>query len=216
MSCWSNYFTHKWVKAGDEANERRKSEKAIKKLRKKCMIEEYGYDYYLRDRTWERIKNQKKNETYENWKRRLSFYGFTVQGFDIKRNEQHYGKPLVRELDFADYSDTVENLGGNTMASTLTLTWDTVLQSFTKDPRDVITRKEGVWFYAYGDGKDVYIEPGRNHENCSKITMRRRLDREHFDQIYDMYRNGTPRATVCAFTQNSSYWFGIFSALMNE
>ena len=215
MNCWGNYYIYKWAKEADKSSERRKSEKSLKKFRKKSMISEYGYDYYLRDKIWEKIKDQKKKETYESWKRRLAIYGFTVHGFDTRRNEQHFGKPLVHEYNFYDQSASSEILakGDNTMNN---LTWEGIFKSFTENPRDVITRKNGVWFYAYGDGENVYVEAGKNHKKCSKITMRRRLDREKFEEIFDMYVNNSPLREVREITQNSSYWFGIFSDLLSK
>ena len=176
------------------------------------MIETYGYDYYLRDKLWEKLKKQKKRDTYESWKKRLAIYGFTVHGFDTKRNQQHYGKPLVHQYNFYDFEDNIEvlNKGDNKMNK---LTWNDILKSYTDNPRDVITRENGIWFYAYGEGNKVYIESGRSHENCSKITVRRSLGSENFEEVYDMYLKKAPREEVCAVTQNSSYWFGIFSEL---
>ena len=215
MNYWSNYYIYKWSREADKASERRKSEKSLKKFRKKYMISEYGYDYYLRDKTWEKIKNQKKKETYESWKRRLAIYGFTVYGFDTRRNEQHFGKPLVHEYNFYDQSASIDILvkGDNMMNN---LTWEGIFKSFTENPRDVITRENGVWFYAYGDGENVYVEAGKNHKKCSKITMRRRLDSKNFETIYDMYLSNAPRSKVCGITRNASYWFGIFSDLLNS
>lgn len=212
MNCWGNYYIYKWSREANKASERRKSEKSLKKFRKKYMISEYGYDYYLRDKTWEKIKNQKKKETYESWKRRLAIYGFTVHGFDTRRNEQHFGKPFVYQYNFYDNSDDIENFKKEDNIMN-TLTWEKILNSFTENPRDVLTRDGGVWFYAYGDGKNVYIEAGKNHTKCSKITMRRILDKSNFKDVFDMYLTGAPRSEVCAITQNSSYWFGIFSTL---
>ncbi len=178
------------------------------------MISDYGYEYYLRDKTWERIKNQKKRETYESWKHRLALYGFTVQGFDTRRNEQHLGKPLVREYNFYDITDSFDTLGNgdNVMHN---LTWEEIFESFDKNPRDVITQQHGVWFYTYTEGKCIYVEPGRYHTNCSKITTRRRLDSKNFETIYDMYLNNAPHSKVQSITHNASYWFGIFSDLLN-
>lgn len=96
------------------------------------------------------------------------------------------------------------------------LTWEEIFDSFAKDPRDVITRQNGVWFYTYTEGKNIYVESGKNHTHCSKITTRRRLDSENFEIIYDMYLNNTPRSEVLNVTINSSYWFGIFSDLLNS
>ena len=96
------------------------------------------------------------------------------------------------------------------------LTWEVILKSFAQNPRDVITRQNGVWFYTYVDGKNIYIETGKDHTNASKLTMRRRLDKENFETIYDMYVNHVPRSKIRAVTLNSSYWFGIFSDLLNS
>lgn len=216
MRYWSNYYLHKWAKEADKANEQRKAEKSLKKSRKEYLISKYGYEYYLRDKLWERIKNQKKKETYYSWKQRLAIYGFTVQGFDTKRNEQHYGKPLVHEYVFGDNSDSKANQKRKEANTMNKLTWNEILQSFTQEPRDVITRKNGVWFYASGDGKNIFIESGKEHENRSKITVCRRLDKDNFDKVFDMYVNNEPRAKICEVTQNSSYWFGIFHELLKN
>ena len=98
----------------------------------------------------------------------------------------------------------------------INLTWRNILESFTKNPRDVITRRDGVWFYTYGDGEKVYIESAKNHARSSKITSRRVLDCKNFEKIYGMYVDGIPRSEVRNVTQNSSYWFGIFASLLNE
>ena len=215
MNYWSNYYIYKWIRKGDKANERRKVEKSLKKFRKKYMISEYGYEYYLRDKTWEKIKNQKKKESYESWKKRLAIYGFTVHGFDTRRNEQHFGKPLVHEYNFYDQTDNSDTFkkGDSIMHN---LTWKEILESFSKNPRDVITQQHGVWFYTYTEEKNIYVETGRNHTKCSKITTRRRLDSKNFETIYDMYLSNAPRSKVCGITRNASYWFGIFSDLLNS
>ena len=96
------------------------------------------------------------------------------------------------------------------------LTWEEILESFSKNPRDVITQQQGVWFYTYTEEKNIYVETGRNHTKCSKITTRRRLDSKNFETIYDMYLSNAPRSKVCGITRNASYWFGIFSDLLNS
>lgn len=96
------------------------------------------------------------------------------------------------------------------------ITFASIVNSYTNNPRNVITRKNGVWFYAYGDGENVYIEGGRGKANCSKIRVRRRLDRQNFEKIYSMYIQGKPRSEIRDVTQNSSYWIGIFEDLESK
>ena len=90
------------------------------------------------------------------------------------------------------------------------ITFQSIINSYTSNPRNVITKENGVWFYAYSDGENVYIESGRGEANCSKITVRRRLDTQNFQKIYYMYTQGKPRSEIRDVTQNSSYWLGIF------
>ena len=145
----------------------------------------------------------------------MAIYGFTVQGIDTRRNEQHFGKPLVHEYNFYDQTNNSNTIkkGDKIMHN---LTWAEILESFSKNPRDVITQQNGVWFYTYTEEKSIYVEVGRNHINCSKITTRRRLDSENFETIYDMYLHNISRSKVRDVTLNSSYWFGIFSDLLNS
>ena len=210
-----NYYLHKWVREGDRASEKRKAERSLKKFRKKCMISTYGYDYYLRDKTWEKIKNQKKKETYEAWKRRLNIYGFTIHGYDIRRNEVHYGKPLVHEYNFYDSCSNIDFFKKEKEKTMEKLTWTTILDSFTKSPRDVVT-KRGLWFYAYGDGKNVYVEKSRDHKISSNISVTRTLDFCNFETIFDMFINKSPSAEIQSITRNASYWFAIFREMLVE
>lgn len=74
----------------------------------------------------------------------------------------------------------------------------------------------GKWFFTYTEENDVYIEPGRNHANRSKITVRRRLDKKNFEKVLDMYIRNEPRIKIRDVTQNSSYWIGIFAELLEK
>ena len=95
---------YKWLTEEDPSAARRAKEKARKKAEKqrakaekKRIIAEYGYDYYLKDNTWNKIKDQKRNESYDMWKRRLGFYGFGIDGVELKTGRAHTAKPLVRD-----------------------------------------------------------------------------------------------------------------------
>ena len=73
--------------------------KAKKKEYKKKIVEKYGYMYYLRDKTWINVKNQKEGETLEAWEKRLEFYGFNKEGVDLRTGKQHFATPLVIVAD---------------------------------------------------------------------------------------------------------------------
>ena len=107
---FGNYYFYKWAKAADKAAEIRKTEKHLNKHRKKFMIQEHGYDYYLRDKLWKRIQKQWKSDDYYSWKRRLASFGFTVNGLDFKRNEQHEApsQAFIHDFDYNDDPDDIE------------------------------------------------------------------------------------------------------------
>lgn len=73
--------------------------KEKKKEYKKKIVEKYGYMYYLRDKTWINVKNQKEGETLEAWEKRLEFYGFNKEGVDLRTGKQHFATPLVIVAD---------------------------------------------------------------------------------------------------------------------
>ena len=96
------------------------------------------------------------------------------------------------------------------------LTWEQILNSYTNTPRDVVTLKQGLWFYVYGDGKDIYIEAGKSHIPSSKINITRKIDKQNFEIVYKTYVSNTPRSEIVDVTRNSAYWFGIFEELTNK
>lgn len=75
--------------------EEKKTYKEQKKAIKKRIVSEHGYLYYLRDKTWFNIKDQRPGEDYEAWKKRLAFYGFTTEGVDSKNDKKHNAVPMV-------------------------------------------------------------------------------------------------------------------------
>lgn len=74
--------------------------KEQKKAYKKRVVEKYGYVYYLRDITWNNVKNQREDEDRAAWEHRLHFYGFTADGVDIRSGKKHHAKPMVYEDEF--------------------------------------------------------------------------------------------------------------------
>lgn len=95
----------------------------------------------------------------------------------------------------------------------MTSIWIKVLKSYEKAPRDVLTHGGRKYFYVYAEKGDVYVESGRMHKNASKISVRRRLDKENLEEIYENYVEGAKPSEILDITYNSVYWFGIFRDL---
>ena len=207
--CVDRYFAYKWFRRADQAFERRKAEKIRRKGEKARMIATYGYQYYLRDKTWHSIKNQKKRESFDFWQYRLALYGFTVDGFDTKYSQQHYSKPLVHTYRF--FSEKEITTKGE--APEMTDVWNKILSSYSENPRDVLTFGKRKYFYVYVEKGDVYIERGREHENASAISVRRPLDKKNLEVIYEKYKTNVKAGKIIDITFHSVYWFGIFRDL---
>lgn len=92
----------------------------------------------------------------------------------------------------------------------MTHIWNKILDSYSKNPRDILTFGKRKYFYVYTEKDDIYIESGREHINASKITVRRKLDKENLEFIYSKYKAGSKPSEVLDITYNSVYWFGIF------
>ena len=91
--------------------------------------------------------------------------------------------------------------------------WNLIKNSYSVDPRDVLTYGEKKYFYVYTEGDKVYLESGRNHHNASNISTRRALDKENLNDIYNAYKTEVKSNNIKKITFNSVYWFGIFRDL---
>ena len=91
--------------------------------------------------------------------------------------------------------------------------WNIIVESFSETPRDVLTYGRRKYFYVFVENDDVYIESGREHKNISNIKVRRKLDSQNFDEVYEKYKSGAKPSEILNITYNSAYWFGIFREL---
>jgi len=96
----------------------------------------------------------------------------------------------------------------------MTELWNKITESYIKEPRDVLTFGKRKYFYVYVDNNDLYVESGREHKNASDIKVRRKLDNENIESIYEAYKSGIKPGKIIDITYNSVYWFGIFRDLM--
>ena len=98
------------------------------------------------------------------------------------------------------------------------MNWQTVYESFLHNPRDVKTtpktNQTPLWFFVYAEDGNLYIESAKNHSNSSKITQRRRLDKNNFAKMLELNDRRNRGISVykeaLSVTVNQVYWFGIF------
>lgn len=78
-------------------------------------------------------------------------------------------------------------------------------------------RGNGKWFYAYLDGKSVYVTSSNYHMPSCRISRIRRLEESKFEKMHEFYGKRCGGEAVSqeagAVTLNQVYWYGIFSAL---
>lgn len=111
-----------------------------------------------------------------------------------------------------------EKSGSNNMFNKKKITWDEIVLSYTKNPRDVKTvplRKEGIWFYVFAENNDLYVTNANNHIDSSKIKTPRKIDKENFVTMLSIYakrKNGeSVTQEAIDITYNQVYWYGIFA-----
>ena len=101
------------------------------------------------------------------------------------------------------------------------MNWQTVYESFLHDPRDVKTTPKAnrtpLWFFVYAEDGNIYIGNAKNHSISSKITQRRKLDKNNFEKMMDLNdrrdRGFSVSEEAQSVTVNQVYWFGIFHDL---
>lgn len=91
------------------------------------------------------------------------------------------------------------------------------LQYSTKEIQTVPLSGHGKWFLAYSDGHDIFVKSSKDNQPSCKISSTRKLDKEHFEGILEIYRKRCKGKAVSTeatkLTRNQVYWYGIFSAL---
>ena len=88
--------------------------------------------------------------------------------------------------------------------------WDLVYAYISATPGDIQTVSRKIWFNAYAENGNVYIESAASHAPSSRITVRRRLDKENADTVYALYKKGAAWKETAKATRNYTYWQAIF------
>lgn len=101
------------------------------------------------------------------------------------------------------------------------MTYSDIVRNFENNPRDVhtvpINGNAGLWFYTFVKSGVVYVAGAREHKPNSSISMPRKLDPKHFDEMVKIYdrrccgehvSEEATKITVCQV-----YWYGILAEL---
>ena len=89
--------------------------------------------------------------------------------------------------------------------------WDQVYKYIKGNPGDIQTLSRGIWFYTYAEGGNVFIESAAAHTVSSRITVRRKLDKENAEIVYALYKSEAKSQTAREITRNYTYWRAIFN-----
>ena len=143
-----------------QTKEEKKALKARKKEYKKRIISTYGRMYYLRDKTWLNIKDQRPDETDDAWKRRLEFYGFSVNGEELKSGVRHYAEPVVAESN--KYLTPVEEVVEEVAEAAVEEETEEVAEEATEEAAEEVTEEatEEVAPEAIGFAEDAVAVEG--------------------------------------------------------
>lgn len=224
----SLYILEKLLTPNKEARARREYKRKLresKKAQKWNMIKTYGPDYYFEDVRWKRIKDRNKNETEENWKRRLAIWGFSPDGVCFKTGNKHRPAAKVfgwsyytgesKDKTFAEENQTVKPIamkGDNKMESNV---YQTLVNSLKANPRNILS-KRNLWSYYHVESGIILVSRGTKEGSNSKITKPRTLSPTEAEIVYRMWKEGRPSHEIQITTQNSSYWFALFRDVFGD
>ena len=104
--------------------------------------------------------------------------------------------------------------------------WETILNSFSSNPRDVktipLTNKSPLWFYVYVENGKLCVDCAKNHKPSSNLTQRRIISStsEICNIMHDIYKRRKAGHAVSKeatqITLNSIYWYGIFADIEKQ
>ncbi|MBO4261315.1 MAG: hypothetical protein J5921_01700 [Clostridia bacterium] len=218
----SLYILEKLLTPNKEARARREYKRKLresKKAQKWNMIKTYGPDYYFEDVRWKRIKDQNKDETEENWKRRLAIWGFSPDGVCFKTGNKHIPAAKVfswsyytgesKDETLAEENQTVKPIamkGDNKMESNV---YQTLVNSLKANPRNIQSKKR-LWSYYHVESGIIIVSRGTKGGSNSKITKPRTLSPTEAEKIFEIWKSGATQTVAKDYTENASYWYALF------
>ena len=97
-------------------------------------------------------------------------------------------------------------------------TWEEMVSSYSKNPRDVITvpkNQKGIWFYVHTENGEVFITDAEYHAESSRVRKPIKLKKDEFEAILKIYKRKKRGEAVYQegkkITYQQVYWYGIFA-----
>lgn len=102
------------------------------------------------------------------------------------------------------------------------LLWNKICLELNNAPIETVTvpsnNKEPLWFIAYIDNGEVYVDNSRTKKPSTKMSQRRKISQDDFLTVYAYYHrwaNGERylRQEVRGLSRNTAYIFGLVAKL---
>jgi len=99
-------------------------------------------------------------------------------------------------------------------------TWSNIITSLKETPAEVVTvpsnNKEPLWFNAYIENGDLYVQNSVSHKPSTNISQRRKILKNDFHTVYSYFHrwaNGERhlRQEVRKLSQNIAYIFALIA-----
>ncbi len=99
-------------------------------------------------------------------------------------------------------------------------TWINMIDQLKGTPTEIATvpsnNKEPLWFNAYVENGDLYVQNSISHKPSTKMSQRRKISKNDFDVVYSYYHrwaNGERhlRQEVRTLSRNTAYIFALIA-----
>jgi hypothetical protein len=102
--------------------------------------------------------------------------------------------------------------------------WNFIVECLKKKSRDISTvpsnNRKPVWFYAYIENDNIFVENSTTHFPPTDITGRREIEKKDFLTVYGYFEpwlnDRSIRQEVRSYSRNTAYIFGLIDHFKSE
>lgn len=100
------------------------------------------------------------------------------------------------------------------------ITWRGIIVSLTNNPTDISTipsnNREPLWFNAFIENNELYVESSQTRKPSCKITGKRKIRKDDFLKVYSYYYRWAGgethlRQVVRTLSRNTAYIFALIN-----